>query len=267
MQAHFVDVFTTTPGQGNPAAVVMDAGRLSGPEMAGIAAQLGVETTFVDGTTLRYYQPSGHAMVLCGHGTMAALAVMGNEGEYTVSTPVGDLPVKVERYLFGMAMPPVTFGPALDPQIAATALGIDLSQIDGPVQIVGGGRPKLIVPLMSLEALEALRPDSQAVEEACTGVGATGIYPFTRKVRALGASAEARHFPAGAGIYEDPVTGVGGLALAWYLWHYGCCGGCCGVKVAQGFEMGRPGMMMIRQEQDGHTWLYGQAAIGGTRQL
>ncbi|HWI51220.1 MAG TPA: PhzF family phenazine biosynthesis protein, partial [Symbiobacteriaceae bacterium] len=66
MQAQLVDVFTLTPGQGNPAAVVQNAGNLTNADMAGIAARLGMETTFVDGTTLRYYQPSGAAMTLCG---------------------------------------------------------------------------------------------------------------------------------------------------------------------------------------------------------
>jgi predicted PhzF superfamily epimerase YddE/YHI9 len=50
MQVNLVDVFTTTPGQGNPAAVVI--GCLSVGEMQHIAATTGLETTFVDGTQL-----------------------------------------------------------------------------------------------------------------------------------------------------------------------------------------------------------------------
>jgi trans-2,3-dihydro-3-hydroxyanthranilate isomerase len=267
MQVHLVDVFTTTPGQGNPGAVVLDAGGLSGVEMGGIAARLGLETTFVDGLTLRYYAPSGAPMTLCGHGTLAALAVIGKKGRFSVSTPVGDLNVSVDEALYGMAMPPVTFGEPLDPEVAAKGLGIEAGAIDGPVQVAGAGRPKLIVPLRSLEVLDGLKPEPAAVEEACAATGATGIYPFTRKVRTFMAAADARHFPAGAGIYEDPVTGVAALALAWYLWKYSVVPGCGSVKIGQGHAMGRPGLMMVKQEPDGETWLYGQAVWGGTREL
>lgn len=264
MQAHLVDVFTTTPGQGNPAAVVLDAGGISGAEMGGIAARLGIETTFVDGTTLRYYQPSGAAMTICGHGTLAALSVMEMKGRFTVSAPAGDLAVSADRGLFGVEMPPVTLNDPLDPAIAARGLGIDPGMIDGPVQVASAGRPKLLVPLRSLDALDGLRPDQHAVEEVCAEIGATGIYPFTREQRVFGCTADARHFCSGAGMYEDPVTGVAAAALAWYLWFHACAPGCVGLKIAQGHAMGRPGLMLIRQEPGRKVWVCGQAVNGGT---
>ncbi|MFZ5817333.1 MAG: PhzF family phenazine biosynthesis protein [Bacillota bacterium] len=264
MERYLVDVFTTEPGKGNPGAVVLDAGSLSEAEMGRLAAELGLETTFVDGTALSYYQPSGAPMTLCGHGTLAALAVLGQRGRsgrFTIRTPAGDLPVSVEPYLLGMAMPPVTLQEPVDPAIAARGLGIEPGAIDGPVQVASAGRPKLLVPLRSTEALDGLRPDPTAVEEACAAVGATGIYPFTLVPRSFGAVADARHFPAGAGMLEDPVTGVAAVALAWYLWHHGAAPGCGSIKIEQGHAMGRPGMVAVRQEGDGRTWIYGTAVI------
>lgn len=258
-----VDVFTTEPGKGNPAAVVLQDD-LSAPAMAGLAVELGVETTFVSGTTLRYYQPSGAPMSLCGHGTLAALAVLqqkGRTGRFSISAPVGDLDVAIEPYLLGMAMPSVTFAEPVDPAIAAKALGIAVDDIDGPVQVASAGRPKLMVPLRSTESLDALRPDPALVEEVCAATGATGLYPFTLNARSFGAVADARHFPAGAGIYEDPVTGVAAVALAWYLWRHGAAPGCGSIKIEQGHAMGRPGMCAVRQQGDGQTWLFGQAVI------
>jgi len=267
MQAQLVDVFTLTPGEGNPAAVVMDDGGLSHAEMGAIAARLGVETTFVNGTTLRYYQPSGAAMTLCGHGTLAALKVLGQEGQFQVSTPAGDLDVVAEPHLLGMAMPPVTLCADLGPEIAARGLGIRPEEIDGPVQVGSAGRPKLIVPLRSLESLDGLHPGQAAVDEACATVGATGIYAFTARPRILGTIAEARHFCSGAGIYEDPATGVAAVVLAWYLWHHAVAPGCCRIKIGQGHAMGRPGLILVRQGEGGHLWVHGQAVIGGTREL
>lgn len=264
MERYLVDVFTTEPGKGNPAAVVLGGDDLSGAEMAGLAAELGVETTFVSGTTLRYYQPSGVAMMLCGHGTLAALAVLqqkGRSGRFTVSTPSGELPVAVEPYLLGMAMPPVTFAEPVDPAVAARGLGIEVGDIDGPVQVASAGRPKLMIPLRSAASLDALSPDPAAVEEACAATGATGLYPFTLQARSFGAVADARHFPSGAGIDEDPVTGTAAVALAWYLWRHGAAPGCGALKIEQGHAMGQPGMVAVRQEGDGRTWIFGQAVI------
>lgn len=267
MQAQLVDVFTLTPGEGNPAAVVTGAGHLSNADMAGIAASLGLETTFVDGTTLRYYQPSGAAMTLCGHGTLAALAVLGQQGDFQVSTPAGDLQVRVDAHLSGMQMPPVTLGEPLAPEVAARALGIAPGDIDGPVQVGSAGRPKLLVPLRSTEALDALRPAQADIDEACATVGATGIYPFTCQERVFGTLADARHFCTGAGIYEDPATGVAAVALGWYLWHHGVAPGCCRIKISQGHAMGRPSLILVRQDDTGHLWIHGQAVIGGTVDL
>ncbi|HEY3366873.1 MAG TPA: PhzF family phenazine biosynthesis protein [Symbiobacteriaceae bacterium] len=261
MQVHLVDVFTKAPGQGNPGAVVLDSGGLTGPVMAGVAARLGLETTFVDGTTLRYYQPSGTAMTLCGHGTLAALAVMGRAGRFKVSTPAGDLPVDVQPELLGLAMPGVSFRDPVAASVAAQALGLDPAEIDGPVQPGGSARPKLLVPVRSTAVLDALRPESRQIEEACATTETTGIYVFTCKARTFGATADARHFPAGAAIYEDPVTGVAAVALAWYLWKHGVAPGCGALKIEQGHAMGRPGRMLVKQEPDGRTWLYGQAVV------
>lgn len=267
MERYLVDVFTTEPGKGNPAAVVLGAGGLSGAEMAGMASSLGVETTFLDGATLRYYQPSGVAMTLCGHGTLAALAVLrklGRAGRFSVSTPLGDLLVSLDSYLLGMVMPPVTFAEPVAAEIAGRGLGISSDLIDGPVQVASAGRPKLMVPLRSTEELDRLSPDPAAVEEVCAATGATGIYPFTLNARSFGAVADARHFPAGAGLYEDPVTGVAMVALAWYLWRHGAAPGCGSIKIEQGHAMGRPGMAAVRQEGDGRTWIYGTAVLHET---
>lgn len=149
----------------------------------------------------------------------------------------------------------------MDPAIAARGLGIEASAIDGPVQVASAGRPKLLIPLRSTVALNALRPDPAAVAEVCAATGATGLYPFTLNARSPQAVADARHFPAGAGIYEDPVTGVAAVALAGYLWRHGKVPGCGAVVIEQGHAMGRPGTCAVRREGDGRTWLFGQAVI------
>lgn len=261
MDAYYVDVFATEPGQGNPAAVVIAPG-LSGTEMGQIAARLGLETTFADGERLHYYLPAGEPMALCGHGTLAALSVMGRQGQFAVVTPVGALTVQVRDGLLGMAMPPVTFGDPVEPALAARALGIDPAAIDGLVLPAGAGRPKLLVPLRSVSVLDGIVPDQAAVAEACRLTGTTGLYPYTCAVRRAGAAADARQFPAGGGLLEDPVTGVAAVALARYLWKEGLAPAGEVLAIDQGHAMGRPGRVLVSEEDDGQTWIYGHAATG-----
>lgn len=268
MKAYLVDVFTAEPGKGNPGAVVLGAGDLTPAEMGGIAARLGVETTFVDGTRLRYFQPGGAAMTLCGHGTLAALAVLrdqGRSGRFTVTPPAGELAVEIQPYILGMQVPAVTLGEPVDPYMVARVLGLDADRdLVTPIQSGSAGRPKLLIPVTSGEVLDSLGPDPSAVAELCAATGTTGLYPFTLKARGFGTIADARHFPAGSGIAEDPVTGVAAAALAWYLWTHSVAPGCGSLKIEQGHKMGRPGMIAVKQEAGGHTWIYGQALLSDT---
>lgn len=277
MKALLVDVFTSSPGEGNPAAVVLEADSLTPEEMARIAVATGLETTFVIGSGLRYFQPSGAPMNICGHGTLAALAAMGRKGRFRVTAPVGELSVTVEPNLLGMAMPPVTFGAPVQPEMAAEALGLGAEALaaegvrfgsDEPVPLPvlpgGAGRPKLLIPIRSFALLDSIRPDPERVEAACAATGTTGLYPFTLAPRSPVAVAEARQLPAGAGMLEDPVTGVAAVALAWYMWKHGLVPGCGTLQIEQGHAMGRPGRVLIRQEPDGATWIFGTAVMAGS---
>lgn len=72
------DVFTTTPGAGNPAGIVLGADHLTEIEMQRIARANGfTETTFVLSSDqadyrMRYFAPEN----LCGRGTIAALTAL-----------------------------------------------------------------------------------------------------------------------------------------------------------------------------------------------
>ena len=69
--------FTTQPGGGNPAGVVLDAATLTDAEMQQIAIDVDdAETAFVTGATgdgavaVRYFSPVAE-MPFCGHATVA----------------------------------------------------------------------------------------------------------------------------------------------------------------------------------------------------
>lgn len=72
---HF-DAFTSTPGKGNPAGIVLSTEDLSAREMQAVAADTGFgDTAFVSPSVvadfrIRYFSPR-REIALCGHATIA----------------------------------------------------------------------------------------------------------------------------------------------------------------------------------------------------
>ncbi|MEW6422493.1 MAG: PhzF family phenazine biosynthesis isomerase, partial [Deinococcota bacterium] len=101
-----VSAFTDTPGQGNRAGVVLEAGALSEPEMQALAAFLDApETVFVtrmqDGLVrVRYFTPT-QEIEFCGHATVALGLTLAQSGHWTggplvLETLVGQIPLTLE---------------------------------------------------------------------------------------------------------------------------------------------------------------------------
>jgi predicted PhzF superfamily epimerase YddE/YHI9 len=73
--------FTSDPGGGNPAGVVLDAGGLDGAEMQAIAADVGYsETAFLTAKAgevqpVRYFSPKAE-VPFCGHATVATAVAL-----------------------------------------------------------------------------------------------------------------------------------------------------------------------------------------------
>ncbi len=89
MEVYQLDVFTQTPGEGNPAGIVPEA--LEGDEelFGAVARQLSLETAFILKTQtagpsptfqLRYFAPNGQEMNLCAHATLGALYLLATKG-------------------------------------------------------------------------------------------------------------------------------------------------------------------------------------------
>ncbi|HEB80910.1 MAG TPA: PhzF family phenazine biosynthesis protein, partial [Chromatiales bacterium] len=106
-----IDVFTSVPLQGNPAAVVFDAGRVSTPVLQAIAREMNLsETVFLSEPVhaeadyrARIFTPHSE-LPFAGHPTIAAAyAVWGERGGCSTAPlvlhqecGVGVIPVRVE---------------------------------------------------------------------------------------------------------------------------------------------------------------------------
>ncbi|MHB8431215.1 MAG: PhzF family phenazine biosynthesis protein [Acidimicrobiales bacterium] len=248
----WTSVFADGPGGGNPCPVVLDAASLSDEEMQSAAAGFGAETVFVlpprsgGDVRLRYFVPR-HEMEMCVHATIAASVVLGAAGllpasRARIESPLGLLGVTwaADSAIVDQFVP--LFGAPLDDiTLVAAALRIAAVAIAGPVRAVSTSRPKLMVPLRTEAALDALDPAHELLWQVCDQLDVTGFYPYAEP--ADGADLAARQFPRRAGYVEDPATGVAAAALAAHLSVGSRAPGWHTWWIAQGRAMGRPSLL------------------------
>lgn len=251
--------FTDRPDGGNPAGIVLDAGRLTADRMQAIAADVGyAESAFITArspghATVRYFAPEAE-IPFCGHATIAtgvALAEREGPGRLVLSTPVGELELTTERIGDGLVASLVTVEPwagEIDDAVRADLLkhlrldDADLST-ELPVMLAFAGNVHPIVPVQSSAVLHALDYDYDGLKTfmAEQGWGAT-----VAVVHRLAPDVfEARNpFPPG-GVREDPATGSAAAALGAYLRERGELTPPTVLTVHQGSDVGRPSVITV----------------------
>jgi trans-2,3-dihydro-3-hydroxyanthranilate isomerase len=280
-----VDVFTDRAFGGNPLAVVLDAGGLSTAQMQAIACEFNyAETTFVlpprDGAhdaQVRIFTVNKE-LPFAGHPNVGTAFVL--------ATQAAKLP---ERFLFeeGAGLVPVEILQEQDRALGAeltapqplkklTSFGaeqaaacISLSAADvrtdrHPPLIASVGLPFLMVELASRDALRRAKPDASAFARTFPCDGSDAVYLYTRDVPgAEVCDLQARmFFPGSSGLTEDPATGSATVAAAALLADLsGERDGELKLRVGQGFDMGRPSLLLTRvRKQDGAV---ASAHVGG----
>jgi len=255
------DVFTTTPGAGNPAGVVLDADHLTELEMQRIARTNGfTETTFVLSSDqadyrMRYFAPE-REMNLCGHGTIAALTAL----EVTERLPItlqietksGILPAsRLANGMFRLQQGQPKLQP-FDGEInqVLASIGLELKHLDHRWPVVYGstGNWTLVLPIRRLEDFQQMIPDNACFADILSNHPEASIHPICLDTYEEQATMHGRHFSAtGAGSIEDPVTGTAsGVMGAYYRKFIQPATAETTIIVEQGHEMGRPGQVGIR---------------------
>ena len=260
--AILVKSFTKNPKQGNPTGIILDAENLTDEQMLQIAKKLNFsESAFVQKSEKatyknRFFAPEKE-VALCGHATLATFHVLVETGKLsfdkkeeliiTQETLAGIL--SVTGYKNGLIVmtqrDPEFFPEEKDRELITNLLGISIHDIlNQPIQTVSTGTPKLIVPIISLEALMKIKPDLEGIKEYCKNNDAKGFYPYTSETREQDSDFCARQFNPLADINEDPVTGVAAGALGCYLKKYNL------IKknrfiIEQGFNLDKAGKMIV----------------------
>jgi PhzF family phenazine biosynthesis protein len=232
-----IDTFTRERFCGNPAAVVLDAEKLTEEEMRRIAREVHEEVAFVlasdapdHDVELRFFSPRREVSFV-GHATVAAHyaralvhgkpkgRVRQKSGNWTVEIEVigkaPDLQVVIHQSpaTFGPVTPEERRGPVLD------ALGISSSSLHPgcPMQVLSKANSRLLIGLRSAKTLESLQPDMDALIHLTPKVGADGFFVFAMDSDGDVLTTEARMFCPLIGIPEDPVSGNAHGMLGVYL--------------------------------------------------
>jgi PhzF family phenazine biosynthesis protein len=148
------------------------------------------------------------------------------------------------------------------PLAAALGAPTDVLGDDAP-EVGSTGAAHLLVPLVSAEAVDAVRPDPGALAAVLAEAGAEGCYVYTTAVPAGPVAAYARFFNPTVGIAEDAATGTAAGPLAALLVRQGLAPAGGPVVIEQGRALGRPSRIAVTVE-DGRVTITGAGVLTGS---
>ncbi|MGE5483872.1 MAG: PhzF family phenazine biosynthesis protein [Ignavibacteriales bacterium] len=282
---YIVDVFAEEKYAGNQLAVIRDAATLQTAEIQKIARETNYsETTFIlsdtprdGGYDVRIFTPE-REIPFAGHPTLGTAYIIHSEiegcaatasapvsgagaGALTLNLKVGRIPVTFTRtpdggeVLWMKQVPPV-FGSRLDPRPVLESIGLAESDLDErfPVQEVSTGLPFIITPLKSLRAVKKARVDREKFAAVIEKTEAKDILLFCAETYHPENRLNVRVFAEYEGVPEDPATGSANGCLAGYLVKHRYFGeNRVDVRVEQGYEIGRPSLLLLKAEERGES--------------
>jgi len=273
-----VDVFTRTPYFGNPVAVVLEAGDVSGADMQRIAAWTNLsETTFVlpPGSAaadyrLRIFTPrmelpfAGHPTIGSAHAVLEAGIAKPDRGRLRQECGAGILDLEVDGETLWLEAPPATDVPLDESDLRLLGKFLNADVNPSPL-IINVGPRWLVAELADADAVADLAPDLQGIAALSDklSIGGVTVYGGSRDREA---AIHVRSFAPAHGIAEDPVCGSGNISVAAYLVKTGQAER-VGARYAarQGMQLGRDGRVAMRIE-NGKIFLGGSAVtcVDGT---
>ena len=275
MKYFVVDAFSDKPFGGNPAGVVLLGEGAQFTEdklMQQVAAELRYsETAFVQQNgpaefTVRYFTPCSE-VDLCGHATIATFGLLRHEGIIADGTTcrnhtlAGDLDVRVgEQVMMQMAEPQVIV-PFIDVDYLHDIMAgkQSMNWPEMPIEVISTGLPDIIMPVGSVEELNALRPDMDALTELTRELKVVSVHAFA--FGDDGFTAHVRDFAPLYGVPEESATGTANAALTYYLYRRNIIKHDVECHFMQGEAMMRPSVVATILGKDGISWVGGRCAI------
>jgi trans-2,3-dihydro-3-hydroxyanthranilate isomerase len=266
-----VDVFTDRAFGGNPLAVVLDAGGLATEEMQAIATEFNYsETTFVlppreagHDAEVRIFTVNTE-LPFAGHPNVGTAFVLASRAERAperlkFEEKAGLVPVEILQHAGKVTGAELTaprpLKRSLEVSVEQAAACLSLSAADirtdrHAPHVISVGLPFLAVEVASRAALKQAKPNADAFDRAFPLDGSDAVYFYTRDVPATQkpCDLQARMFhPGSSGLSEDPATGSATVAMAALLADLDPTkDGELKLKIGQGFDMGRPSLLLTR---------------------
>ncbi len=260
-----VDVFCTAGFDGNPLAVIHDAGELSDQQMQTIANWTNFsETSFLLPASdeaadylVRIFTPfeelpfAGHPTIGSAHAWLEAGGEPHQAGMVIQQCGIGLVALQNDGVRLGFESPPlIRSGPPSNAERTRTLAILGLTEDEVvDVEWIDNGPRWIGVELADLGRIATLMPKAIDNDEVDIAVFAVGS-------QLAGVDVEVRCF-FGTEIREDPVTGSANASIARYLHARGTVG--FPYVAAQGNYMGRNGRAFVSADDAGALWVAGDA--------
>ena len=269
--------FSTVPGGGNPAGVVLDARALTAEQMQAIATEINyAETAFVTErpvgddnrrARIRYFSPVAE-VPFCGHATIAtavALAEQDGLGAFMFDTGIGDITLttaEVDGHVsasFTSVEPIVT---EMSYDVLAELLehlGLSAADLraDYPHRFAYAGNTHPVLVLRDDERFDSFTFDPDGLRDMMNRRSWPATVIVVRVVSPT--EFEARNpFPVG-NITEDPATGAAAAAFGGYLRALRLIRPPADIVIHQGRHVGRPSRIAVHIPESGGIVVTGTA--------
>ncbi len=281
-----VDVFTDRAFGGNPLAVVLDAEGLSTEQMQAIATEFNYsETTFVlpprdeaHDAEVRIFTVR-HEIPFAGHPNVGTAFVLASRAKtpparFLFEEKAGIVPVEITSANGKVtnaeltAPQPLKRMTQVSPEQVAACLSLSAADIRTDrhqPHIISVGLPFLVAEIASRAALKRATPNAEAFARTLPLDGNDAIYFYTRDVPKSEASCQVQArmlHPGASGLTEDPATGSAtAAAAALFADLDGVSDGELKMTIGQGFDMGRPSILLTRVRKQGGRVV--SAHVGG----
>ena len=134
-----------------------------------------------------------------------------------------------------------------------------------PIEIVSTGLPDIIMPVHSVNDLQALRPDMDALAQLSQELAVTGVHAVA--LTDDGFTAHVRNFGPLYGIPEESATGTANAALTHYLHRRNTIAPGSSCRFLQGEAMGRASVVTTVLRPDGDIRVGGECCIVASGEL
>jgi trans-2,3-dihydro-3-hydroxyanthranilate isomerase len=245
-------------GQGGSPTAVADDTSLTDTERRAVPGAAGTShAVFISAgepvggrpaVSLRFFTTAGE-LPACGHGTVAALAVLARRARARAYEAVlraggraflGEATGGGDRFETVFDPGPVELRAAVtaESEPVISALGVDPGTVVAGCSVASVGRPRMLVEVTDREALAKLAPDMTRLREVCDRFGLLGCYVYSTP--SPGGHAAARMFAPSIGVPEDIANANSTACLAAHL----AVQGAATLNVDMGDSLGQPATIM-----------------------